>query len=737
MSKTLFKKITTLSMCALLSFSSILPSVQATAAFAEETSAVGTIEADLEAMSFNTAEQNAKTEIEVISVQEHYYSEDSAKAKDYSLYIYIYTPAKTALQTAEGVNTVNMAIAYDDYNTPINYQNIALSYVDCDNDYRYYKFKVASSDSKQLYDMAKKYSSRNNGKRRYDIAGVQLKKATGDSYTDEITKANDIQYGKTYYFTGYETGYGVEGSAPLSGTYDNLETIALSVNDTYWRGGNQFSTADMEYTYYGDQLNTVYFSVPQKYFDEYGGTLQKIKAEWWEYKTNPIFVTSDQGAYNALKGKVGDYIDVKDETLDYRVLWEKTYVKNSISETSSFTVFDKVYNKLPQKAVLYNEYATDIQYVPQLDVLIYDENAKDHHDVVSGDKLKEQIDEYSKAHALSNKVTVGRGESKSAMCFADSIDEDRQYLLEESKVYGEDGNYIQVEIDADEDTQNILTANQSWWDKAWGVPNVASESVSPIVQVDDSILSLSIDSFAEKYYINDEDKDEVFAYCREQLQAGNVPILFRHAKTKYYGSTACFHYYKSSELWENGYVAQETLFYNLDIISLSFKSGWGKLTVIPAVADPSDIYTDLGSPNDPNGGNTDKPSNGIFGGSNGANTVTSIFGTVFNLISVLFLLVVIGLIIYGASKLFRGEGASANAQQGANGNNAKVNAASQTGTATPQKASAKNAKSKTTTLYLFSSIKSNYKNKSIKSNIKSEGSTNIKSENSKKNSRKK
>ncbi len=710
MSKTLFKKITTLSMCALLSFSSILPSVQATYAFAEETSAVGTIEADLEAMSFNTAAQNAKTEIEVISVQEHYYSEDSAKAKDYSLYIYIYTPAKTALQTAEGVNTVNMAIAYDDYNAPINYQNIALTYVDCDNDYRYYKFKVASSDRKQLYDMAKKYSSRNNGQRRYDIAGVQLKKATGDAYTDEIVKANDIQYGKTYYFTGYEEGYGVEGSAPLSGMYDNLETIALSVNDTYWRGGNQMNSLYMEDTYYGDQLNTVYFSVPKKYFDEYGGTLQKIKAEWWEYKTNPIFVTSGKEAYNALKDRVGDYIDVKDESLDWQILWESACYNENTGQIPVYT-YNKVYNKMP---LFFATYGSEVECLPQIDILLFDETAKTRKDVISGEQLKNVVDEYSKAHALSNKVTVGRGETKAASLFADNIDEDRQYLLEESKVHGEDGHYIQVEIDADEDTQNILKANQSFWDKLFGIPNVASATVNPIVQVDKSILSLSIDSFAEKYYINAEDKEDVYSYCREQLEIGNVPILFRYAKTKSYSSTATFndHTYSTGKT-ASGYVAQETIFFNFDIISLSFKSGTGKLTIIPAVSDPIDIYPDLGSPNEPSG---DKNNifNGHFGGGNGADTVTSIFGTVFGLISFLFLLVVIGLIIYGVSKLFRRRGVRANAQQGANGNNAKVNAASQTVATTSQGSSVTKAKSKSTTLYLFSSVKSNYKNKSVK-----------------------
>lgn len=78
------------------------------------------------------------------------------------------------------------------------------------------------------------------------------------------------------------------------------------------------------------------------------------------------------------------------------------------------------------------------------------------------------------------------------------------------------------------------------------------------------------------------------------LNNGQKPVLFRFAVTDYYASTAYFDSH-SNIFFTNadGYVAQETLFFNFDIISLTFRDEAGKDTVLGVVTDPLDIIPDI------------------------------------------------------------------------------------------------------------------------------------------------
>ena len=106
------------------------------------------------------------------------------------------------------------------------------------------------------------------------------------------------------------------------------------------------------------------------------------------------------------------------------------------------------------------------------------------------------------------------------------------------------------------------------------------------------------DAFAKQYYINPLDADKVYNYCLEQIDAGRRAVLFRFANTDYYCSNARFD--KDAGMSgegsglsdEDGYVAQETVFLNFDIISLTFRNV-NVDTVIPCVSDPIDIVSGL------------------------------------------------------------------------------------------------------------------------------------------------
>ncbi len=250
---------------------------------------------------------------QVIQFSEFCYSEKTLLDEHYGLYFYVYNP--TEVPVYEYGNVALMANGYNTDGTPAGYSNVELTILDTAYNNRFLKFKV--KDSAGFLAKARAYAAAHGGKRRYDIAGLQLRHTSGSYQMDEA-------FGKTYYCSGYAKGYGAQSTddSSLSVRVDTLETIELEVFYTYYR------TEDYQ-NYVCDELDSVYFAVPNRYFREYGDKLQKIKAEWWEYKTNPIFVTKDNDAYEEMQSYIGldlsGYENMSREDLDWRVLWEETY----------------------------------------------------------------------------------------------------------------------------------------------------------------------------------------------------------------------------------------------------------------------------------------------------------------------------------------------------------------------------------------------------------------------------
>ncbi len=246
---------------------------------------------------------------QVIRFSEYCYSENELFKEYYGLYFYVYNPSETPIY--DYGNVANMAIAYNADGTVKEYANERLTILDKTENNRFFKFKV--ENSAKLFPMASEYAAANEGKRRYDIAGIQLRHTNG-AYKMDCT------FGKTYYFEGYSKGCGssTTSESTLKSTSDSLETIELKVHHTNYRTG-------VYKDYVCDELNTVYFSIPNEVFEKYGNKLQKIKADWYEYKTNPVFVTNNEDAYSALEPYIG--VDIggnRYDDLPWRVMWERT-----------------------------------------------------------------------------------------------------------------------------------------------------------------------------------------------------------------------------------------------------------------------------------------------------------------------------------------------------------------------------------------------------------------------------
>ncbi len=274
--------------------------------------------------------KNSKGNVEPLAFMEYGYSENGFIAQQYyGLYVYVYNPTGKAVQ--DSGNVVNMATAYDG-DKVASYDNVSLKLLDATKDNLLLKFKVENAYAR-FYALQKKYAAENEKKeRRYDVAGVQL------THDETIDRA----FSKTFYYSGYAAGCGANTSSEstLKSRSEGLETIELEVGHTNYR-------TDVFVDNVCDELNTVYFSVPKRYFEDYGG-LQKIKATWEEYKTLPVFVTNEKAAYDALLPYLFQDIGNRTDELTYRVLWgmylDYVVQGGSLADISHFG-FHNAYNR--------------------------------------------------------------------------------------------------------------------------------------------------------------------------------------------------------------------------------------------------------------------------------------------------------------------------------------------------------------------------------------------------------
>ena len=158
--------------------------------------------------------------------------------------------------------------------------------------------------------------------------------------------------------------------------------------------------------------------------------------------------------------------------------------------------------------------------------------------------------------------------------------------------------HVVREVDAG-DTMSILEQDdQSWWDRLWNGERTTRHRIEPIVVIDAATMKgLNMMTFAYQYYINKHDAEAVYKAAKDATDKGERFVLFRFAETDYVAYKARFddNEYIGYSV-QDGYVAQETVFLNYDVISLTFRGELGVDTVIAAVSDPIDIVAGLDAP---------------------------------------------------------------------------------------------------------------------------------------------
>lgn len=517
---------------------------------------------------------------QIFNVVEFAYSYRANMQNDYALYIYFYNPQALDIDAMSNQNKIVMAVDYDKYpvtqdSSPTSYETFDLAFCSrSTGDYEnlFYKFRVVdheSADGKTVLERV------NSVGRRYDISEVLIKTAGEDN-------ATAYGVGGSYYFTGYAAGYGSDVNAESTLQCDvlDLETVELKVNSTFFRTQSSSLGAGHQ-----NQLNTVYFGVPNELLEKYG-KLQKVKAEWYEYKTKPIYITTDINAYNNFINYIGINIGYEYNSDLYYGL---AFGYEPIGQNVRFT---DAYNTVTYREDVFSNITTD-NNINLINYIFYSSKITANETIISAEELEQYIKDYGPGTA---QLPIKDG-AISADLFENHVDAERKI------------GFNVIEIDAN-DKFDMLSYDDthSFWDKLFdyglfsqNTTDDTYKSVAPIYAVTSDDLKKSDGVLSESLFIDKSDVTDFKAYATAATEKNETTHLFRFAQTDYFSEMGRTTTGKDDAVY--GYAgkpntamrAQQTVFYDFTILSLTFSKD-GNYKVIPAVSSPIDIINDITGP---------------------------------------------------------------------------------------------------------------------------------------------
>lgn len=528
---------------------------------------------------------------EIINVVEYCYSFKVNMQGNFGLYLYVYNPQNLDIDVTSRQNKVQLAVSYDRDGTPDDYEKFDLKFCSRSDDPNYrnlfYKFRIVdrkSADGKTILTRV------NSNERRYDISGVEL-------LTRGAANATDYLVGGTYKFTGYAAGYGSDPDAAsnLLSTVNELETVQLQIQNTLFRSG----VSDLGAGHQTD-LNSVYFSVDNTLVTKYG-KLQKIKAEWYEYKTDLAVVSKDKALSDALLPFLGQDIGEHTDSLDYKLWYDLIEGGNDLG--GRWSTYGWSYNIASQKGDLLHH---AINLKNPCFKLFYSLYTSSSDMVVSPAAVKDYIFGYDKSF-INGTLPVKDG-SISADLFLDGgkrVDDGRK------------ADYNSKELDNDNlfDWFHMPSydSNHDSWQKFWDFgfnPPATDESfqnIRPILQLDDALLTGSNTDISKAILVNPLDLDDsgtkgsadytqgLKSFYADAKKQSKTTYLFRFATTDYFAEALSYKGSNNTTVKNKAYLSQQTVFLDFDILTLTFNRD-GVYRVIPAVSSPIDIINGLTPP---------------------------------------------------------------------------------------------------------------------------------------------
>ena len=520
---------------------------------------------------------DTKTEPEFVTAAEYGYYGAKDNSANYRLYVYIYNPSGTALP-ATG-NTITLATKFSDQaKTDItaagamSYATFSLKAAEPQtanpDEYKttLYKYYV------DLYEYWKKSAvSKVDGMivgnyRRYDISKVTINGVA-------VTVGNSLIC----------EGLASENKTPL---WKGIQTERLEVTPAVYR--------HMTDSNVNTQVNSVYFAVPDKYWQQVNGKdiydLTEIKADWIEKRTTPILVTNDQALND-------EYVAMK--IIGANMLELQTRPERSVY--CNLSAGDQFINRrYAMGGWRFNDYpdkdgvfcAGGNSAISALYWMFY----RKVDDLKDAMVTSAEMTDWYKAHPewhdkmFTDDITNQIPENKNgAVITADQL----------INIAGRD-----------------VAGIQQWWEKLLGYDYDYSSisNVSPIQHLTEEEWAeqkgLSNDALSKKYLISEDEVAGFREKMDEMIENNKVKekcrmVVFHFAVTDY--ETYLAGIVTNGTVLSGGrqvfpakdqlaYMAAEDVFLNFDIIYMAFTSEVGDRLVVPTVMSPIDIISDVTPP---------------------------------------------------------------------------------------------------------------------------------------------
>ena len=471
--------------------------------------------------------------------------------ENHALYLYFYNPSSKSFRDSS-FNQVEMAVSFDDTGEPSNFKKQSLSFVSASADLVLLKYKL----NKPYGDVSSDYT-----KRRYALSGVELQESSGYD-------VHEYSCAKLYEFSGFGEGIAVKTR--------NILAVSLEVHQVSYLSGDSGKDAPISGAY-SNQVNSVYFSVPNRLMEEYG-ELYAVDYEYYHYRTAPILVVN--ATDSELRSLLNENVGKKDLpfTLYSGASGDGTImIHNNIGPKLTNSLF--AHYTYFGKSVLY-DYYTSVFSAPDIE---------DRECVlVSADELQRYFKNYNKSNFSG--TAVG-----SAGYNADLFDLNASQGYKRIEVTIEDDFSLPSYADSKNNNfwMNFLTCK---WDYAFNVDKY-DNSLNGVKYIEKLSSSSFQSGAADTLRVDESYLDDMEDFQAAEASKGNTTYLLRYACSDDYYCVTMFS--KGADADGNVLMVQENVYLDFDIITLSFRSKVKDgesvpiITTIPTVSDPSDGFTDI------------------------------------------------------------------------------------------------------------------------------------------------
>ena len=531
-------------------------------------------------------------DLKILAFAEYCYNFYTSEQDDYGLYFYVYNPQLIEFDYSSALNTVSMRIGG---NTADGYADYDLTFLDMsaggDLQGRFLKYKIALSDEEKSAVLNKL----DHSSRVYEISEFELKLFGGSSAAYDVSAK--------YTYTGFAKGYGEdkEGDSTLNCSVSgDVASISPEVHHTFYRAEGSNGTT----TYTQDTLYSVYFSVPDELFGEYGELIE-IRASWLKAMTQWAFLTGNRQFYDF----VGQYMGLNMSDGENIIF---PLEGAALSDLTDYRIYAQDYDK--QAVFDYGKYGSRDFYIPGyaeydgwFSGLFYAGEDTDSADdyVVSSEVLLQSMEKYHDEYDMREDYEVDD--------YIFSTPYGGEYLevngveYPYSKALFEswDSEETIADISADSELPSLtsVTLGKNFWESLFGGYHEVSSTEFDGIKAIEIITEDSFESTpaltCENLFIDTADYEDFADFYETAEAKGETVILLRFDVGEYSALETVLGTTNDNQLITpnidiistNGRIFKQNVYLNFDVIHLKFLLG-DTVTTIGVIMDPITVIGD-------------------------------------------------------------------------------------------------------------------------------------------------